>query len=1609
LCEWFVNDTRGLEHGFTIRERPAGENTGAPLQFDLGVRGSLAAEVGADGLGVAFRDASGATVLNYTGLKVWDADGKTLAARFAPTVPSATGSLQLLVEERGARYPVTVDPIVQQAYLKASNTGGGDLFGLSVAVSGNTVVVGAPREAGSGTGVNAPDNNLAGGAGAAYVFVRSGTTWSQQAYLKASNTGAEDEFGWAVAISGDTIVVGARFEDGNGRGVDPPDNNLVPEAGAAYVFVRSGTTWSQQAYLKASNTGLGADEGDRFGSSVAISDDTVLIGAPSEDGSGTGVDPMDNDLLNRAGAAYVFVRSGTSWSQQAYLKASNTGVADQFGCSVAVHGDTVVVGAFDERGSGMGINPPDDDAAFGAGAAYVFVRSGTTWSQQAYLKGSNTNGNDHFGANDEFGFSVAVSGDTVVVGARLEGVNVLNDSLSRPSGAVYVFTRSGTTWSQQAHLQASNGGVRDDFGWSVAVDGNTLIVGAFSEDGSGAGVDPMHNDAASNAGAAYVFLRSGTTWSQQAYLKASNTDGHDHFGGSVAVSGDIVLVGAGDESGSGSGINPVDDDFASSAGAAYIFLLNAPTPGTNPPTIQCPSNLVVVVECAHPLGTPVNFAVSATDDRGTNVTVTCHPPSGSVFRTGWTMVNCTAEDEVGNRSNCSFTVPVEERNRLGDLMFFDDFTGAMDPAWENRHADPAYLTVGPSNLDVRIPAGDLYQTQTGYKNLFLLVPPAADFAFTMKFNSFRPTENFAQIGPILYLDDDNYTRASYIYWNENGGRGWNSLSERGGTAFFVSGPLDLNTNSFFLRLEKTGQRCQAYYSLDGATFLSLGPEWVLPPGPGFKVGFVGVGGLTENQHADLDWVKIHKLGACCPEPDCIVDTGDAEILFRDDFTGSLDPAWTIDHEDAISYSINQESLTLRSRIGDFYQQLTDYKNFFRIPAPTNDNFDFTVKVLRWVPRHNYQQFTLLAYKDDDNHVRAGSEWSDGAGRTVQSLHEWSARPTIHDTPRDFGSNSFYLRLRKIGTRYQAYSSTDGVRFCKFGPRWDFDAGPGLQLGFACFADLANESNPAELDWAQVTQVPDDRKTGLRFRGLRHMPLGDAALCVGANGLQVANLGGGDGMKGVRIDLGRVEGWAARLSGYTLDGADSNFTSLAFTAQGRVNAIAGASLVGVRFEKGNGMVNAFLDPDPSSWLQPNSMVRVEIYSSETLVDTFSVPAMTTDLGTFSSDFAPPGVSIVAEQGHDAFMDYTDDGFFTYTPPGGGAGVMGNRVRVVLEGSAGMVDSISSVALEGTNNLLDKASPKLIIVSEAVRQFRTWHQFVGDAGLNTDDDPNAPPALAAGNIGSSMEGGVEVFTRAPFDLPFLSRNEPPALRVQVDAEPAWVGSSEFQPGSLMHFTSNGRLEGSTHPTAQLSALSLRVTDNKMKVDIAFEREVTEVQVDAFDGIELVDSRRLPEGGVGSFSTSGFQCFLSAVVGFYVNDGTTTCWRVSFTGRVTFTPAMGSPLTGTLFRFAAVNPQGKVQGLDSLLVRAANVEAFTIKAATGESQTAPQLGILSFTAGSAVTFTFPSQVGVIYRVEKSDTLSPPSWTLLGEFGDGGGGNLTVTDENPSPTGRFYRVIAE
>ena len=390
----------------------------------------------------------------------------------------------------------------------ASDIAANSNFGEMVEISsdGNYAIVGSPRQDTGGTDT-----------GAVYIYVRSGSSWSQQVKLQSSDRTTNYRFGTDVSLSDDGTyaIIGANY--GNSG------------HGSAYIFIRSGTSWSQQAILTASDSVNGA----RYGESVSISSDGtyVIVGAPYDTPSS----------LSNAGSSYVYIRSGTSWTQQAKLVTSDIQGGDTAGFHVTISGDGnyAMMGAHQE-----------DTGGYNAGAAYVFIRSGTSWSQQAKLVSSDLQASDAFG----FGVSLSSDGTYAIIGAYA------SYSSADPwvdEGSAYIFIRSGTSWSQQAKLVATDGQAGDDFGWNVDIsnDGSHAIVGAPEEDAGG-----------TNAGAAYVFKRSGTSWSQVKKLQSSDLQAFDRYGRDVALSNDgtFGIVGAYQERG-GSG------DSYSGGGAVYIY------------------------------------------------------------------------------------------------------------------------------------------------------------------------------------------------------------------------------------------------------------------------------------------------------------------------------------------------------------------------------------------------------------------------------------------------------------------------------------------------------------------------------------------------------------------------------------------------------------------------------------------------------------------------------------------------------------------------------------------------------------------------------------------------------------------------------------------------------------------------------------------------------------------------------------------------------------------------------------------------------------------------------------------------------------------------------
>ena len=546
LTEWIKNSEKGVEHGYTIWSPPhARIQRGQPLVIRSHIRGHLVPRISKDDKGVDFFTRQGVVGLSYSGLFVFDAEGKELPAGFG----LQGDELHVWVQVEGAVYPITVDPVAQRAYLKASNTDAGDEFGLTVSVSGNTAVIGAKDEGSDATGVNGnQNNNNAEKSGAAYVFVRNGSNWIQQAYLKASNTDSFDNFGHSVAVDGDTIVVGARLEDSGSVGVngDQSDNSFS-RAGAAYVFVRSAGVWTQEAYLKATNT----DIGDRFGYSVAVDGDTIVVGAFGEDSIASGVGGNQaNNAGTDSGAAYIYHRIGSTWSSQEYLKPVQPAGGAWFGRSVSISGDVAVVGAPNQERS------------------YVFDRVGSAWSQPAVLDPATSI------SDTGFGQSVDVDGDVVVVGSPGEP-----QFLSLAAGAAHVFARVSGGWNRQGVLNASNPSTSAWFGHAVSVSGSRIAVGAPNQDSRGPGVNgnPAGTDGVFASGAAYLFELDGGVWSETDFIKSSNPGIGDGFGRAVALSGDLLVVGAQWEDSSATGVNGNQvGNSAADSGAAYVFDLRAP-------------------------------------------------------------------------------------------------------------------------------------------------------------------------------------------------------------------------------------------------------------------------------------------------------------------------------------------------------------------------------------------------------------------------------------------------------------------------------------------------------------------------------------------------------------------------------------------------------------------------------------------------------------------------------------------------------------------------------------------------------------------------------------------------------------------------------------------------------------------------------------------------------------------------------------------------------------------------------------------------------------------------------------------------------------------------
>ncbi|MEK8019253.1 MAG: thrombospondin type 3 repeat-containing protein [Candidatus Parabeggiatoa sp.] len=522
LTEWYLNTTWGLEQGFTLHTPPVTDNPNQNTQIavELALSGTLQPQL-ADQTSLLLNDPiNGQTLARYTGLMAYDAEGQTLPAQMRlsgcePALASRHCNLQLVVDASDAVYPLTIDPWLQQAKLTASDGGKSDYFGDTVAISGDTVVVGAYYDDDKGTN-----------SGSVYVFVKPDGGWATtsafNAKLTASDGAASDYFGKSVAISGDTVVIGAYADDDNGT-----------NSGSVYVFVKPESGWATtsayDAKLSACN-GCDGVGGNRLGYSVAISGDTVVIGAPYND---------DNE--SNSGSVYLFIKPRNGWATtstyHAKLIASDGATNDYFGDTVAISDDTVVVGAYG-----------DDDKGIKSGAVYVFVKPADGWIiTETYYENAKLTASDG-AAGDSFGKSIAISGDTVAVGAYKD------DDKGSNSGSAYVFVKPNSGWATTSIFNAKLTAETGYFGYSIAISGETVAVGAYNDSPRGA----------SSSGSVYMFVKPSSGWATTSTyndkLTANDGKANDDFGYSVAINGDTVVMGA-----------PMDDNNEANSGSVYIF------------------------------------------------------------------------------------------------------------------------------------------------------------------------------------------------------------------------------------------------------------------------------------------------------------------------------------------------------------------------------------------------------------------------------------------------------------------------------------------------------------------------------------------------------------------------------------------------------------------------------------------------------------------------------------------------------------------------------------------------------------------------------------------------------------------------------------------------------------------------------------------------------------------------------------------------------------------------------------------------------------------------------------------------------------------------------
>ncbi|MAQ18192.1 MAG: hypothetical protein CMN30_25775 [Sandaracinus sp.] len=465
--------------------------------------------------------------------------GSTTVIEITATSPDAEVTTYTLDVVRGAG-----------TYFKHEVPQGNDRYGRGLDIDGATLAVGAIFDDTASADPTTAD--VLTDSGGVFVYHRDGSGWSLSTFIKASDAQEGDSFGAALAVDGNTLVVGA------------PGRN--DGAGAVYVFRRSAGVWSEIQIL----THPSPDDQDRCGNALAMDGDVLVVGCVNDDSGATGVDGADgDDSVENSGAVLVFrLNAGGSFVRDAYLKPHNTGAGDAFGFSVDVQGDNVVVGAIREDTDGNNVlGTEDDDALLNSGAAYVF-RHGAAWSQIAFLKASNAD------AGDEFGTDVAVSDQFIAVGAAFErsaaqGIGGAQGSNTlEKAGAVYAYPlMSGLAIGPPIYIKAFNNGLNDEFGRDVAMEGNRLLVGSYREASISEGIGglPNNNDGLS-IGAVYEYLYVGGTWTIGAYIKPPRVDavddsdtsafGHDgQFSSSIAIGGGVLAVASEGDASNAAGVD----------------------------------------------------------------------------------------------------------------------------------------------------------------------------------------------------------------------------------------------------------------------------------------------------------------------------------------------------------------------------------------------------------------------------------------------------------------------------------------------------------------------------------------------------------------------------------------------------------------------------------------------------------------------------------------------------------------------------------------------------------------------------------------------------------------------------------------------------------------------------------------------------------------------------------------------------------------------------------------------------------------------------------------------------------------------------------------------